>query len=97
MSKLDSAAACRVRIVLLDADGVMTDGGLYFGGEDGAGEGRRFHVHDGIAVHMLRRASIPVAIVSGKISDPVRSRAEALGITTRTIRNKLSEYKVSEN
>jgi 3-deoxy-D-manno-octulosonate 8-phosphate phosphatase (KDO 8-P phosphatase) len=67
--------------VLLDADGVMTDGGLYLESSNGVtSEGRRFHVHDGIAIHMLRRAGILVAIVSGKISAPVRERAEALGI-----------------
>jgi 3-deoxy-D-manno-octulosonate 8-phosphate phosphatase (KDO 8-P phosphatase) len=74
--------ARRVRAVLLDADGVMTDGGIYMsaGAEGKVSEARRFHVHDGIAVHMLRRAGIPVGIVSGKISAPVRNRAAALGI-----------------
>lgn len=81
MSGLTPELCRRIRAVLLDADGVMTDGGLYFGGPDGDVEGRRFHVHDGIAVHMLRRAGIPVAIVSGKVSAPVRLRAQALGIT----------------
>lgn len=78
---MDRERALGVRVVLLDADGVMTDGGLYFGsGDTGVAEGRRFHVHDGIAVHMLHRASIPVAIVSGKLSAPVRQRAAMLGI-----------------
>lgn len=74
--------ARRVRVVVLDADGVMTDGGVYMAsGADGALiEMRRFHVHDGIAVHMLREAGILVAIVSSKISVPVRDRATALGI-----------------
>ncbi len=72
--------ADRIRVVLLDSDGVMTDGGLYFGGPDGRTEARRFHVHDGTAIHMLRRAGIPVAVVSGKVSAPARQRADALGI-----------------
>jgi 3-deoxy-D-manno-octulosonate 8-phosphate phosphatase (KDO 8-P phosphatase) len=80
VSGLAASVARRIQIVLLDADGVLTDGGLYFGGEDGSREARRFHVHDGIAVHMLRRAGISVAIVSGKISAPVRHRAKVLGI-----------------
>lgn len=81
MRDLAPELARQVRMVMLDADGVLTDGGLYFGGSEGSSEGRRFHAHDGIAIHMLRRAGIPVAIVSGKISAPVRYRAQALGIT----------------
>jgi 3-deoxy-D-manno-octulosonate 8-phosphate phosphatase (KDO 8-P phosphatase) len=73
--------ARRIRVVLLDVDGVMTDGGLYLGGTDqNPGEARRFHVHDGLGVHMLRRAGLGIAVVSGKLSAPVRRRAESLGI-----------------
>ena len=79
--RMTAEAARRVRVVLLDVDGVMTDGGLYLGGPDEQpGEARRFHVHDGLAVHMLRRAGLTVAVVSGKLSAPVRRRAESLGI-----------------
>ena len=82
MISISEARARRVRVVLLDADGVMTDGGLYvIEAEGGTMEGRRFHAHDGLAIHMLRRAGLAVAVVSGKVSTPVRERAEALGIT----------------
>lgn len=81
MTPIPRARALDVRVVLLDADGVMTDGGLYsFESAAGPSEGRRFHVHDGLAIHMLRRAGLSVAVVSSKISAPVRSRAESLGI-----------------
>lgn len=81
MTYISKAKALQVRVVLLDADGVLTDGGLYFvEGEGGSLEGRRFHVHDGLAIHMLRRAGLEVAVVSSKISTPVRRRAESLGI-----------------
>ena len=81
MSAISGEQAHRVRVVLLDADGVMTDGGLYVSAdEERVTEGRRFHVHDGLGIHMLRRADLVVAIVSGKVSAPVRRRAEALGI-----------------
>ena len=80
-SGLRAEVANRVRVVLLDSDGVMTDGGLYYGGPEGETEARRFHVHDGTAIHMLRRAGIPVAVVSGKVSAPARHRAHALGIS----------------
>lgn len=81
MSPIPPGRALDVRVVLLDADGVMTDGGLYISAdEQGQTEGRRFHVHDGLAIHMLLRAELHVAVVSGKISLAVRRRAEALGI-----------------
>ena len=81
MSSISGDQARRIRVVLLDADGVMTDGGLYVSAdEERVTEGRRFHVHDGLGIHMLRRADLVVAIVSGKVSAPVRRRAEALGI-----------------
>lgn len=81
MSSISAESARKVRVVLLDVDGVMTDGGLYYSASDrGEAEGRRFHVHDGLAVHMLRRAGVEVAVVSGKVSAPVRKRAESLGI-----------------
>ena len=82
MRSIPKELALQVRVVLLDADGVMTDGGLYVSeDQQGPSEGRRFHVHDGLAIHMLRRAHLGVAVVSGKVSMPVRRRAESLGIT----------------
>jgi 3-deoxy-D-manno-octulosonate 8-phosphate phosphatase (KDO 8-P phosphatase) len=81
MMDIPAEVARRIRVVLLDADGVLTDGGLYVSeGVVGELEGRRFHVHDGLAIHMLRRAGLGVAIVSGKLSGSVKRRAEALGI-----------------
>jgi 3-deoxy-D-manno-octulosonate 8-phosphate phosphatase (KDO 8-P phosphatase) len=81
MMDIPAEVARRIRVVLLDADGVLTDGGLYVSeGVVGELEGRRFHVHDGLAIHMLRRAGLGVAIVSGKLSGSVKRRAEELGI-----------------
>jgi 3-deoxy-D-manno-octulosonate 8-phosphate phosphatase (KDO 8-P phosphatase) len=81
MMNIPAEVALRIRVVVLDADGVLTDGGLYVSeGVVGELEGRRFHVHDGLAIHMLRRAGLGVAIVSGKLSGSVKRRAEELGI-----------------
>ncbi len=81
MMDIPAEVARRIRVVLLDADGVLTDGGLYVSeGVVGELEGRRFHVHDGLAIHMLRRAGLGIAIVSGKLSGSVKRRAEELGI-----------------
>jgi len=80
---LDRRVAGRIRLLVLDADGVLTDGGIYV--SDGAGEGdagqlRRFDVKDGLAVYMLREAGIEPTIVSGRDSPALRARARELGI-----------------
>lgn len=71
-----------IRLVVLDVDGVLTDGGIYVAdSETGGVVGlRRFHVHDGIGVYMLHRAGIDVALVSAKQSAAVRERARQLRI-----------------
>ena len=64
--------------LVLDVDGVLTDGRLYYG-EDGQQQ-RAFHVHDGIAIHWFQRLGGIVAILSGKSSPAVAARAADLGI-----------------
>lgn len=74
--------ARRIRCVLLDVDGVLTDGGVYVGEtEDGrAIELKRFDIIDNVGVHMLKRAGLRVAIVSGRVSPATRVRARELEI-----------------
>lgn len=79
---LDPQLAGRIGLVVFDVDGVMTDGGIYWADNPG-GEPyglRRFHVHDGIGIYMLRRAGVEVAMVSGKDSEAARARARELGV-----------------
>jgi 3-deoxy-D-manno-octulosonate 8-phosphate phosphatase (KDO 8-P phosphatase) len=71
--------ARRVRFVLLDVDGVLTDGKLYTF-SDGA-EGRAFHVRDGHGIVMARDAGLTFGILSGRSSKVVADRAAELGIT----------------
>jgi YrbI family 3-deoxy-D-manno-octulosonate 8-phosphate phosphatase len=68
----------RVRLVCLDVDGVLTDGGLHFG-PDG-GEWKRFDSRDGLGLAALVRAEYVVAFVSGRIAPCVAIRARALGV-----------------
>ena len=77
------ATAERIRLVVLDVDGVMTDGGVYIGatGNREAIEFKRFDVQDGIGVKMLKQAGIHVAIVSGRVSEATELRAAELGVT----------------
>ena len=74
--------ARRVRVVILDVDGVLTDNGIYLGaGSDGGRvELKRFHIMDGLAIQMLRWAGLHVALVSGRASEATTLRAEELGV-----------------
>lgn len=79
---IDAERARRIGLVILDADGVLTDGGIYVAdGQQGRPfQLRRFHVRDGMALHLLRHAGIDIAIVSGRDSPAVRERARELWI-----------------
>lgn len=67
-----------VKVLLLDVDGVLTDGGLYF---SEAGETlKRFHTLDGHGLKLLPRAGITPAVITGRDSAALRTRLKALGI-----------------
>jgi 3-deoxy-D-manno-octulosonate 8-phosphate phosphatase (KDO 8-P phosphatase) len=71
--------ASRIRLLILDIDGVLTDGRLYF---DAKGETLKvFHVRDGHGIKMAQRGGIEVAMVSGRRSDAAFHRARELGIS----------------
>ena len=67
-----------IRLLLLDVDGVLTDGGLYYG-ESGEVI-KRFHTLDGHGLKLLARAGISVGVISGRDSPALRQRLAALGI-----------------
>ena len=70
--------AARVRLLVLDVDGVLTDGKLYFGAD---GEALKvFDVRDGHGIRMLIDAGVEVAILSARRSEIVALRARELGI-----------------
>lgn len=67
-----------IRLLLLDVDGVMTDGGIIY---DGSGiETKCFNVKDGHGIKLLQRYGIEVGIISGRTSPVVDIRARELGI-----------------
>jgi 3-deoxy-D-manno-octulosonate 8-phosphate phosphatase (KDO 8-P phosphatase) len=67
-----------IRLLLLDVDGVMTDGGIIY---DAHGtETKRFNVKDGHGIKMLQRHGIDVGIITGRTSIVVENRARELGI-----------------
>ena len=71
--------AKKIRLLILDVDGVMTDGKLYF---SAAGDSMKaFNAQDGLGLKMLMQSGIQIAIISGRKSDIVVQRAADLGIT----------------
>lgn len=67
-----------IRLLVLDVDGVLTDGTLYFaaGGE----QLKAFHIHDGLGIKLLRASGVQVAIVTGRQSPALEQRARELGV-----------------
>lgn len=67
-----------IRVVFLDVDGVLTDGGLYISEQ---GETlKRFNTLDGHGLKLLQRAGITPAVITGRDSAPLRHRLAALGV-----------------
>jgi 3-deoxy-D-manno-octulosonate 8-phosphate phosphatase (KDO 8-P phosphatase) len=78
---MDAARARSIRLVGLDVDGVLTDGGIYLGAVDGTPmEFKRYEIQDGLGIHFLQRAGLRVVIVTGRVSESVRLRAAELGV-----------------
>ncbi|MDB5308698.1 MAG: kdsC [Gemmataceae bacterium] len=73
-----AARAARIELLLLDVDGVLTDGGIVYA--DNQVEIKRFHVRDGSGLKLWQRAGKRAAIVSGRRSPVVDVRAAELGI-----------------
>ncbi len=70
--------AARIRLVLFDVDGVMTDGKLYFAAN--GEESKVFNVYDGHGIVLLSGAGIETGLVSARSSRVVEERARELGI-----------------
>lgn len=71
--------AARVRLVVFDVDGVLTDGRLLIG--DNGIEYKAFHSRDGHGMKMLARTGVDLAIITGRRSQLVAERMASLGIT----------------
>jgi 3-deoxy-D-manno-octulosonate 8-phosphate phosphatase (KDO 8-P phosphatase) len=82
---ISAALAKHVRMVILDVDGVMTDGGIYIGvsTEGHLIESKRFEITDGLGVVLLTWAGLIVYMVSGRSSTASAHRAEELEIKYR--------------
>lgn len=78
--------------ILLDVDGVLTDGGLYY---DRLGAGLlRFDVRDGLAIKLAQKAGIKVGVLSGRGSQALKRRAAELDLDTTIVgsRDKAADF-----
>lgn len=71
--------AKNIKLLVLDVDGVLTDGGLYYG-HDGMAM-KRFNVQDGFGIKLAQTAGLEIGVISGLDQNPVAKRVAELGIT----------------
>lgn len=70
-----------LRLLALDVDGVLTDGTIYYSQDGEAFKG--FHAHDGLALSLLRRAGVQVAVITGRGGPILDRRLDDLGVQHR--------------
>ncbi len=89
MTDIDFA---RIELLVLDVDGVMTDGRIVYG--SGGQELKFFHVRDGSGMKYWRRAGGKLAIISGRGGEAVERRADELGVqfVRQKLKDKLPAY-----
>ncbi|MDA8164734.1 MAG: HAD hydrolase family protein [Desulfobacteraceae bacterium] len=72
------ARARRIKLLLLDVDGVLTDGAIVYTGE--GTEIKAFHIQDGLGLKLLQKAGIEAGVITARESAMVRRRVEELGL-----------------
>jgi len=79
MSSEVEQRAARIKLLLMDCDGVLTDGRIWLfeNGEEQKG----FHTRDGLGIELLHRAGLHSGIISGRTSSAVETRARTLGMS----------------
>ena len=84
--------ARHVSLLLLDVDGVLTDGRIIV--DDRGVETKQFHVRDGQGIALLLRGGIEVGFITARSSRSVRHRAKELGVRLirEGVRDKLAAY-----
>jgi len=87
------AKAKRIKLILMDADGVLSEGQVTYG--DGNLELKSFDVRDGAGIELARMAGIKTGVISGRESAALYRRAKELGIEEihQSVINKAEVYK----
>jgi 3-deoxy-D-manno-octulosonate 8-phosphate phosphatase (KDO 8-P phosphatase) len=70
--------ARKVRLLVLDVDGVLTDGGMYM--DSSGGVVNRFHIHDGLGFKLAQAAGLELAVISGLKNPVAERRVKGLGV-----------------
>jgi 3-deoxy-D-manno-octulosonate 8-phosphate phosphatase (KDO 8-P phosphatase) len=85
--------AQKIRLLLLDVDGILTDGRILY--DEKGREMKYFHVHDGQGIRWLLKEGIKVGFLSGRTSGAVEMRAKELGVSFlfQGIKDKMALYK----
>jgi 3-deoxy-D-manno-octulosonate 8-phosphate phosphatase (KDO 8-P phosphatase) len=93
----------RVKVLLLDVDGVLTDGRIIY--DSGGRDLKFFNVHDGMGVYLLKKAGIPTLLITAKGSRAIKPRArdmrvdavfENISPKTRVLEKILKKYKINK-
>jgi len=86
-----------IKLLLLDVDGVMTDGGVYIA--ESGDRFKKFNIQDGYGIVKLQRAGVRVGIITGGNSKMVQRRAEELGIADvyQNFDDKMTAYEQVKN
>ena len=74
----------KIKLLVLDVDGVMTDGTIFYtaSGE----EMKSFNAHDGLGIKYLQKSGVAVAVISGRNSDALNRRLDDLGVRRRRLK-----------
>jgi len=93
ISRQVRARAAKVKLLILDVDGVLTDGRIIM--DHKGREIKAFNVRDGHGLRLLREAEIEVAILTGRSSPVVQKRADDLGIlwVRQGVHDKVGAYR----
>ena len=75
-----AARARKIRLLVMDVDGVLTDGRMVL--SDRGAELKMFHTHDGIGLALAHRAGLKTALVTGETSPIAKARGAKLGVGT---------------
>lgn len=78
LTPAQTAKIKQLKLLILDVDGVLTDGRLFF--DDVGKEYKCFHARDGHGIKLLRQSGVEVAVISGRTSNSVAIRMRTLGV-----------------
>ena len=97
ISNENQQRASQIKLLICDVDGVFSDGRIYLG-NDGE-ELKAFHTKDGFGMKAIMQMGIEIAIITGRKSNIVKNRMQALGVThiLQGIEDKLSCYQTLLN